>query len=413
MTRSGKLFSSMALPLIAAAALLSLAACSSNKSVDVQKAAFWPTQPDEPRLQFLVSFSQSSDIAPRKSALDDLIYGKEPQKVLPIKKPYGVAMWNGRIYVCDLRGAAVLVLDLRNHQTLVMGQTGSDTLLSPSGIAISPDGMKYVADIGRGMVYVFDAQDKLFGKIGHKDMKPTGIAVHQDELYVSDQKAQQIEIYNRNTGKLLRKLGEPGMADGQFIWPLGIAVDDKGQIYVADVLKCQIQKFDHQGSHLATISGASRSVGGLVRPKHIAVDHDGTVFVVDSAFQNVQLFDPIGRVYTFFGGGGDFPGAMQMPVGICLHDGDLDLFQKYVHPAFQAEKLVVVSNQFGDKKVSVYAYGRLRPGKTLADISASQGLVKLGLGDNTPGALAIDPNAAEDSDATAQPTTQPTTQPSR
>ena len=404
MNRNLRPISRLFLPSLAAALLLMLGACAPNKPATAVKAAFWPPYPDEPRLQYLVSYSQSTDVEPERSALDQLVYGKEPQKVLPVSKPYGVAMYQGKIYVCDLRGACVTILDLRNHRMLVMGKTGAETLLSPTAIAISPDGMKYVADIGRGMIYVYDAQDRLAGRIGHKDLKPAGVAVYQNELYVCDFQTQKVEVFDRMSGQLIRTFGEPGGEPGQFIRPLGIAVDAQGFVYVCDVMKCVIQKFDHEGKLVANLSGISANVGGLVRPKHIAVDPNGTIFVVDSAFQNVQLFDQIGRVYTFFGGTGDFPGAMFLPAGICIHEGDLDLFQKYYHPAFQPERLILVTNQFGDKKVSVYAYGHLKPGKTVADIAGSKDIVKLGVGENK-GPLTSQP--APGTDDEAAPTTQP------
>ena len=83
--------------------LASVAGCASKpKPVQNKPAAFWPPYPDEPRIQYLTSFRTNTDIAPAASGLDKLIYGKEQQDILTLKKPYGVKMWNGRVYVCDL-----------------------------------------------------------------------------------------------------------------------------------------------------------------------------------------------------------------------------------------------------------------------------------------------------------------------
>lgn len=366
---------------------LLLMGCASGKPTAVATAdrpvAFWPPYPDEPRVQFLRSFSTSNDVAPTKSGMDDLIYGKEKQEVLPLNKPYGVGMHDGKIYVCDLRNAGVTILDLRNKKTLVVGKTGNETMRRPTDIAIADDGMKYVSDNGRGLVFVLDAKDRPVALIGHPDMKPTGVAVHGDELYVCDFAGSCVEVFNRFSGQSLRKIGKKGTGEGEFIRPLSVAVDSKGDIYVMDALKPsnQFQKFSADGKLISTFGTLSASTGGLVRPKQIAVDADGTIYVVDAAFQNVQMFDQQGRVLTFFGSPGDHPGAMYMPVGITVHEGDLDLFKDYIHPAFQAERLIVVTNQFGDAKVSVYALGRLKPGMTVKDISASAGLVPLGVSD--------------------------------
>ena len=71
---------------------------------------------------------------------------------------------------------------------------------------------------------------------------------------------------------------------------------------------------------------------------------------------------------------------MYLPAGVCVHEGDLDLFKNKIHPAFQAERLILVTNQFGHNKVSVYAMGHLEPGKTVEDIAAAQGLIPSGCG---------------------------------
>jgi DNA-binding beta-propeller fold protein YncE len=358
--------------------LLSGCGTQATKPVDDKAVAFWPPYPDEPRLQFLTSFERSTDIAPEKTSFDNLIYGTETQTIQMLSKPYGVAMWNGRIYVCDMASHAVVILDLRKHQTLEMGQSQGDNLKRPNAIAISPDGIKYVADSDLGMVLVFDQNERHIKTFGRKEVVPVNVAVWKNELYVVDYKGQKVDVLDRNTGEVLRTIGGPGSEPGQFVKPLGIAVDGTGNVYVGDVLKCTIQKFDREGKLISGWGTVSNKAGGLVRPKHIGVDSQGLIYVVDSSFQNVQLFDQNGQVLTFFGSTGHHPGAMNLPVGLAIHEGDLDLFAKDIHPAFAAERLVLVTNQFGKNKVSVYAMGHLKPGLTVNDISSSKGLVPSG-----------------------------------
>ena len=389
--------------------VLVLTGCASQpKPVAQKKAAFWPQYPDEPRIQFLTAIHQSSDVEPAKSKLDELVLGKEAHEVLPISKPYGIEMWNGRIYVTDLRNASVTIFDLRNHKTLMMGKGGSDPLERPSDIAIAPDGLKYVTDLGKGRVVVFDAQDRQLNSLGTQGMKPVGVAVWQNELYVCDFATQTVQVLDRFSGQPLRAVGGPGTGDGQFIRPLGVEVDAQGNVYVMDVLKCQLQKFNHQGQLVTKFGTTSANAGGFVRPKQLAVDKDGTIYVVDAAFQNVQLLDQAGRPLTFFGSPGGHPGAMYLPAGICVHEGDLDLFQQYVHPAFQPERLILVTNQFGDNKISVYAMGHLKAGKTVADISQSQGVVPSGVGDKRNGPAPLAQSATAPAD---QPVAQPVAAP--
>src|SRR5215216_1894978 len=148
--------------LVACAMTLLAGGCASNKKAPAAAApaAFWPPYPDEPRLQFVTSYSVSTDVQPRHSKFDEMIYGKESQQVLPLNKPYGVEMWNGKIYVCDLRNNSVTVLDLKGKRVLVLGKTATDALQTPTDIANSPEGTKYVADAGRGIIAVYGPDDR-------------------------------------------------------------------------------------------------------------------------------------------------------------------------------------------------------------------------------------------------------------
>jgi len=43
-----------------------------------------------------------------------------------------------------------------------------------------------------------------------------------------------------------------------------------------------------------------------------------------------------------------------------------------VHPAFNADRLIIVTNQVGPNRVAIYALGKLKPGITAAEISGSR-----------------------------------------
>jgi hypothetical protein len=76
-----------------------------------------------------------------------------------------------------------------------------------------------------------------------------------------------------------------------------------------------------------------------------------------------------------FGGHGNFPGYMDLPAGVAVCDTGVDLYKDLVHPAFEAKRLVLVTNQWGDNRVAVYAMGELKPGKTVNDIAASKSVI--------------------------------------
>ncbi|MHC4448398.1 MAG: NHL repeat-containing protein [Planctomycetota bacterium] len=368
--------------------------------------SFWPPAPDEPRIQFLRSFRFSADIEPPPSAFDRIVFGTDVE-VLPIGKPYGVAMWKGRIYVCDITNPGVVILDLVKRETRLMGTRGVQRMLQPTAIAIAPDGMKYVADRKVNKIFVFDAADRHVSTFGERGLIPVGVAVSGERLLVPDFQTQSVLVLDRFRGETLRSIGGTEEAEGGFVRPLGVAVDASGGIYVSDVIRGRLQKFGDDGTVLMQIGQIADSPGNFVRPKHVAVDAEGTIYVVDAAFQNVQMFDAEGQLLMFFGSPGSHPGSMSLPAGIAVYDGDTELFADDVHPAFEVHRLVVVTNQFGLHKVSVYALGRLKEGHTVADIIPYAAEVRTAdvpqpAAGAPPGLLTV-PADASDADETPEP----------
>jgi len=290
-------------------------------------------------------------------------------------------MRDGKIYVCDASAANVSILDFRMKQVRILGRTGQVTLVKPIDLEIAPDGMKYVADTGLGAIIVFDSTDRYAGRISVPDLRPVGVAVFENELFVSDLKGSKVRVFDRLTGKPLRTIGSVGAGPGQIGCAMGVAVDRAGNVYVNDVIGCRVQKFTRDGKFIASLGGLGDYRGAFVRPKLMTVDSTGILYVVDEAFQNVQMFDDQRRLLLDFGKNGTHPGAMDMPAGICVTDSDLDLFASYVHPAFQVERLIIVTNNYGANKINIYALGHLAPGKTVADVAAGRIKVLTGVTD--------------------------------
>jgi len=201
---------------------------------------------------------------------------------------------------------------------------------------------------------------------------PVAVSVNGDLLYVALFAKHQVSILNRYTGLEIGVIGAPGRADGQFSGPIGVAHDADGDIFVTDMFGYRVQRFGADGTFKNIIGKQGDQPGTFARPKHLAVDNEGVVYVVDAAFQNVQMFNREGGLLMFFGGGSDLPGAMDLPAGVCVREGDLGYYQKFVHPAFDAKRLVVVSNQFGHNKVAVYAMGALKAGHSAKELNPSE-----------------------------------------
>jgi len=89
----------------------------------------------------------------------------------------------------------------------------------------------------------------------------------------------------------LLKWGRKGSVDGQFDHPWGVAVDNRGNVYVAEEFNSRIQKFDGQGNFLLKWGGF-RTVenGKFYNPCGVAVDNRGNVYVADTDNQRIQKF---------------------------------------------------------------------------------------------------------------------------
>ncbi|UCC97830.1 MAG: hypothetical protein JSW66_18540, partial [Phycisphaerales bacterium] len=68
----------------------------------VSEPVFFPPPPEVPRLQFLTSFSGPEDLGPRATGgLERFVLG-EPEAMEGIAAPYGMALFEGKLYVCDV-----------------------------------------------------------------------------------------------------------------------------------------------------------------------------------------------------------------------------------------------------------------------------------------------------------------------
>ena len=96
--------------------------------------------------------------------------------------------------------------------------------------------------------------------------------------------------------------GGRGIAHGQFASARGLAVDNDGNIYVADTGNARVQKFSGKGEFLAAIGRAGAGPGQLKNPVGVAVDSDGVIYVTDAGTHQLIKFGGNGQFIDQWGG---------------------------------------------------------------------------------------------------------------
>ena len=129
-----------------------------------------------------------------------------------------------------------------------------------------------------------------------------------DNVYVNDMNNNRIQKFD-DRGSFITKWGSYGTGDGQFHIPWYVAVDSLGNVYVADTNNNRIQKFDSSGSFITKWDTPGSYDGLSVHPTGIAVDSSGNVYVC--AFSNIiQKYDSTGTFIAQWGSLALQPAAM-------------------------------------------------------------------------------------------------------
>ena len=347
----------------ALAALAVLAGCASpatSEPADTTQATFYPPPPDEPRLQYLTKFSTALDLSTSGQGMRSLVFGGEEFEQQAVRKPYGLAVFEGAIYVVDTRGGGYVVFDLTKGRTRTVQGSGAGEMTKPINITIDTDGTRYITDTQREVILVFDRNDRYQRALGAPgQFRPVDVAIVGDRLYVTDILHHQIHVLDKFSGDALFTFSEAGSGPSQLFHPTNLAVGPDETLYVTDTTNFRIQHFTLEGEFIREIGASGLSPGQFTRPKGVALDREERIYVVDAAFENVQILDFDGRPLTFFGGAGDGPGNINLPTVVKIDYNEVEYFRKYAAPGFEIEYIVLVASQFGPNKVSVFGFGAM------------------------------------------------------
>jgi streptogramin lyase len=236
---------------------------------------------------------------------------------------------SGNVYIGDTDthlirkitpGGVVTTLAGSGHDGSADGTGTNASFCYPSAVAVDSQGNVYVADEGNslirkitpmGVVTTLAGSPGVLGSANGMGASasfnyPMGVAVDASgNVYVADTDNNLIrKITPERMVTTLAGSGLPGSENGKgiaasFAWPSGVATDSSGNIYVADTYNHQIRKITPNGV-VTTLAGSGshgfangdNASASFCMPWGVAVDALGHVYVADS------LNDMIRKIIT-------------------------------------------------------------------------------------------------------------------
>ena len=348
------------LALAAFAVLAALAGCAADPPAAPKQAhTVYPAPPLPPRIQHLATLSGERDVAAGEGGFARFILGDE-KNPRQLARPYGVAMFQGKLYVADSKASGLAVFDLPRKRMEVVTGSGEGRLKRPINVTIDADGTKYVTDTARDQVLVYDRDDRFVAAFGGDgEFRPVDTAIDGDKLYVVDIKHHEVHVLDKRSGKRLFSFGKPGSGPGELFHPTNLAIGPQGDVYIVETGNFRVQRFTPRGEPVRTYGQVGTGPGRFARPKGIAFDREGRMYVGDAAFQNVQIFDEDGKVLMAFGLPEESIEGLALPAGVAIDYESVPLFRSYANPGFTIEYVIFVASQYGPNKIDVFGFGRM------------------------------------------------------
>ena len=215
------------------------------------------------------------------------------------------------------------------------GDGGSPTsarFSSPRAVAMDAAGNLYIADAGNARIRKVTPNGVVSTVAGNGTpgfsgdggpatsaqlQFPWGVAVDSaGNLYIADSANNRIrKVTPGGTISTIAGTGPNGFSgDGgpailaRFRTPRGLALDGRGNLYIADYYNNRIRKLTPDGM-IATVVGNGTAddsgdgslavAAGLVQPSDVAFDSSGNLYIADSGNAKIRKVSPVGIITTF------------------------------------------------------------------------------------------------------------------
>ena len=271
----------------------------------------------------------------------------QPSTPAAFSDPFGVAVTaDGTVYVADA-GESNRIRKISPDgavTTLAGGNEGfadglgtAASFNTPSGLALDAEGNLLVADTGNNRIRKITPEGNVStvagdGTAGYADGPasqarlngPIGVAVDaRGNIYVADAYNDRIRmITNDGHVSTVAGKGTPGYADGDrytamFDTPCGIVAASDGSLIVADTGNDRLRKITPDGN-VTTLP-----TGNLSNPLGLAISHDNFLYVSEFDGSRVVQIAPDGAQSVVAGGGPGFADGLNearfnLPAGVAL-----------------------------------------------------------------------------------------------
>jgi DNA-binding beta-propeller fold protein YncE len=222
-------------------------------------------------------------------------------------RPYDLVRGkDGRLFLSEFRGGRVSVLNSNGDWQFYIGSKGQGQgmFVGPQNLAVDEAGYLYVVDYGNRRISKFDPEGAFILSFGAKVpgfpgfLSPTGIAARDGRIYVADNVAKQIYMFDGNgmyLGILVRE-GLTGPESLRFLEDGRLLGADTNRIIVIDVNSAVIREIGIAGNAKVRIVGAEMDRNGNV----LTANFQGDEVAVMTRFTDMAsgMFVQIDRVIT-------------------------------------------------------------------------------------------------------------------
>ena len=171
---------------------------------------------------------------------------------------------------------SILLLSESEHQQET-SLNGQEVPGSPFTVVIEPREFRAVLSFGKK------------GKLTDQFSYPLGLTVNnKDQIIVADSGNNRVQVFSKK-GEHLRTIGRKGIGRNEFNKPCSVVSDESNNIIVADK-NCRLQIFTENGEFIRSFGSEERDNGQLVDPTGLSLDTDGNIIVTDWRVRQVKVF---------------------------------------------------------------------------------------------------------------------------